>query len=264
MGAAGRATSPDGTSLAFERRGEGRPLILVAGSLQGRASFGPYAEELARHVTVLTYDRRGRGDSGDTAPYAVEREIEDLGALVAEVGGTASLYGHSSGAGLVLHAASSALPIDRIVLHEPPFGSGSEEERRAEQREAEQLAALLAEDRRGDAVRFYLASMGMPPEIVDAMSQDPTMLANAPTLLYDPYEVMSARSRGGRTPAEQAREVSVPALVLAGGASPAWMVDASRELADALPRGRLRVLEGEGHVAPPEVLTQVLTEFVTG
>jgi pimeloyl-ACP methyl ester carboxylesterase len=193
-----KATSRDGTLIAFERLGDGQPVILVGGALQGRATYHPFAEELSRHLTVFNYDRRGRGDSGDTAPYAVEREIEDLGVLIAEAGGTASVYGHSSGAALVLHAAARGLPIDKIVLHEPPFGSGSDEERRAEQEEADQIAALLAQERRGDAVKFFLASMGMPPEIIDHLSQDPAMLANAPTILYDPFEVMSEHSRAAR------------------------------------------------------------------
>ena len=256
--------SRDGTPIAFERLGDGEPIILVGGALQGRATYHPLAEELSRHLTVVNYDRRGRGDSGDTAPYAVEREIDDLAALIAVTGGTASVYGHSSGAGLVLHAAAHGLPVDKVVLHEPPFGSGSEEERRAEQQEAEQISALLAQNRRVDAVTLYLASMGMPTEVVEHLAHDPAMVANAPTILYDPYEVMSERSRDGMTPAEQARRVTMPALVLAGGASPAWMIDASRQIADALPHGRFRLLEGHDHVVPPDVLVPVLAEFITG
>jgi pimeloyl-ACP methyl ester carboxylesterase len=261
------AMSRDGTPIAFERLGDGEALILVGGALQGRATYRPLAEELSRRLTVVNYDRRGRGDSGDsgdTAPYAVEREIEDLRALIAAAGGTASVYGHSSGAGLVLHAAARGLPLDKIVLHEPPFGSGSEEERRAEQEEAEQISALLAQNRRVDAVTLYFASMGLPTEVVQHLAHDPAMLANAPTIRYDPYEVMSEHSRGGMTPAEQASRVTLPALVLAGGASPEWMIDASRQIADALPNGRLRVLEGHDHVVPPDVLAPVLAEFITG
>lgn len=254
--------SQDGTRIAYDRLGDGEPLILVAAALQGRATYRPLAEELARHHTVLNYDRRGRGDSGDTAPYAVEREVEDLAAMITEAGGTASVYGHSSGAALVLHAAARGLPIDRIVLHEPPFGSGSDEERRAEQKEAERISELLAAGRRAEALRVFLAPMGMPQEMLDQLTQDPAMQANAPTILYDPYEVVSERGRGGRTPTEQASGVTTPALVLAGGASPEWMIDASRQIADALPNGRLRVLDGQEHFVPPEVLAPVLTEFM--
>jgi pimeloyl-ACP methyl ester carboxylesterase len=112
--------SPDGTTIAFDRLGEGSPVIVVCGAMCDRALMRPTAEELAKHFTVFNFDRRGRGDSGDTAPYAVEREIEDIGAPIAEAGGTASVYGHSSGAGLVLHAAAYGLPITKIVLHDPP------------------------------------------------------------------------------------------------------------------------------------------------
>ncbi|MGH8824900.1 MAG: alpha/beta fold hydrolase [Jiangellaceae bacterium] len=262
MQVVGHATSRDGTRIAFERLGDGEPVILVGGALQGRATYRPLAAELSRHLTVFNYDRRGRGDSGDTAPYAVEREIDDLAALIAEAGATASVYGHSSGAALVLHAAARGLPLDTIVLHEPPFGSGSAQERQAEQDEAEHIAALLAADRRGDAVAFFLASMGMPAEIVDHLAQDPAMLANAPTILYDPFEVTSVHSRDGLTPAQQASSVTVPALVLAGGASPEWMIDTGRQIADALPNGRLHVLHGQEHVVAPDVLAPVLAEFI--
>jgi pimeloyl-ACP methyl ester carboxylesterase len=257
------ATSRDGTRIAFDRLGGGEPVIVVGGALAGRATYHPVAEELSRHFTVINYDRRGRGDSGDTQPYAVERELEDLSSLIAEVGGTASVYGHSSGAAMVLHAAAHKLPIDKIVLHDVPFGSGSEDERRAEQAEADQISALLAQERRGDAVKLFLASTGLPPEVTDAASNDPAMLANAPTIRYDPYEVLSDRSRGGKTPAEQASGVTVPALVLVGGDSPQFMIDAARQIADALPNGRFQVLEGQEHVVPPEVLVPVLVEFIT-
>src|SRR5215207_11658700 len=109
--------SGDGTSIVFERLGKGPPVIVVGGATCDRTITRPLAEELAKHFTVINYDRRGRGDSGDTAPHAIEREIEDLRALVAEVGGTASVYGHSSGAGLVLHAAAHGLPAPKGVLH---------------------------------------------------------------------------------------------------------------------------------------------------
>ncbi len=113
-------TSRDGTQIAFDRLGDGPPVIVVGGAMCDRASMRPTAEELAKHFAVFNYDRRGRGHSGDTSPYAVERETEDIGALVAESGGAASVYGHSSGAGLALHAAADGLPITKLVLHDPP------------------------------------------------------------------------------------------------------------------------------------------------
>jgi pimeloyl-ACP methyl ester carboxylesterase len=113
--------SGDGTNIAFDRVGEGPPVVVVDGALCDRAANRPTAEQLAQHFTVINYDRRGRGDSGDTAPYAPEREIEDLEAIIAGAGGIASVYGHSSGAALALHAAARGLPIARLVLHEPPY-----------------------------------------------------------------------------------------------------------------------------------------------
>ncbi|CAM4064957.1 alpha/beta fold hydrolase [Kibdelosporangium persicum] len=256
--------SHDGTQIAYELLGTGQPLLLVAGALQGRAGHRPWAEELARHFTVISYDRRGRGDSEDTPPYAVDREVEDLAALIAACGGTASVYGHSSGAALVMHAAARGLPIDKIVLHEPPFGDGSDEERQREDKEAAHIADLLAQGRNADAVKTFYAPIGMPPEILDHMANDPAIQANAPTILYDPYAVMSPRSRNGMTPVEQARGITTQALVLAGDASPPWMIDASRQIGEALPNGRFRLLEGQQHVVPPDVLTPVLTGFLLG
>ena len=258
-----RTTSRDGTPIAFDRLGAGPPVIVVGGALQGRATYHPFAAELARTHTVVNYDRRGRGDSGDGAGYEVGREVDDLAALIAVWGGRASLYGHSSGAALVLHAAVAGLPIGAIVLHDLPFGSGSAEERQAEAEEARQIAALLADGRRGDAVALFLAAMGMPAEVVDHLANDPAMLANAPTLSYD-YALLSEDSRGGRTPAEQAVDAAVPALVVVGGQSPEFMRITAQQVADALPDGRLEVLDGQGHVVPPEVLVPVVTRFLAG
>jgi pimeloyl-ACP methyl ester carboxylesterase len=235
-----------------QRDGQDQPVEVLGGQQRVHAQHAP-ATELARDLTVVNYDRRGRGDSGDTAPHSVEREVDDLSALVEVVGGRASMYGHSSGAVLALHSAARGLPIDRLVLHEPPFGSGSDEERRTAHEEAEHLAALLAQDRRSDAVRFYFASMGMPAEVADDLAADPSMQAGAPPILYD-YEILGDHGRDGLTPDEQAGRVSVPALVLAGGASPDFMLDAATRIAAALPHGRLRVLGGEEHVVAPECL----------
>lgn len=263
MGSRGQVTSADGSRIAFERQGSGAPVILVSGALQGRSTYRPLAEALSNRLTVINYDRRGRGDSADTEPYAVEREVEDLAALIAEAGGRASLYGHSSGAALVMHAAAHGLAADAVMLHEPPFGSGSDEEERAAQEEADRISTLLAHDRRADAVRSFLASAGLPDEVVDFMCSDPATLANAHSLRHDPFDVMGAPSRGGRTPAQQAAGISMPALVIAGGASPAWMVEAGRSIADALPKGRLHLLAGQDHIVPPDVLAPVIADFVT-
>jgi pimeloyl-ACP methyl ester carboxylesterase len=257
--------SEDGTIIAFDRLGDGPPVIVVGGRLCDRALTRPTAAELATHFTVFNYDRRGRGDSGDTTPYAIEREIEDIGALIAEAGGTASVSAHSSGAGLALHAATHGLPIIKLVLHEPPYAPDDEEERRTSREYGEKLKSLLAEDRRGDAVELAMTTMRRPAEMVGRMRNEPWwagLEAMAPTMAYD-SEVMGDISRGGTVPTRLVSRASIPTLVLCGGASPAWMLDVGRQAADTLPHGRLRILEGQEHVVAPEILVPVLAEFFT-
>ncbi len=257
-----KVTSADGTPIAFDRLGDGPPVIVVCGAMCDRALMRPTAEELAKHFTVFNYDRRGRGDSGDTTPYAVEREIEDIGALIAEAGGTASVYAHSSGSGLVLRAAAG-LPIAKLVLHEPPYVPDVEEERRVSREYAENLEVILSEGRRAEAVELFFTTVGMPQEMVDRMRQTPRwaeLESMATTLAYD-SEIMGDISSGGTVPTDLVGSVVNPALVLVGGASPAWMIDVGGQVANALPNGRLRVLEGQEHVVAPEVLVPVLAEF---
>lgn len=262
--AVGKVTSRDGTPIAFDRLGDGPPVIVVCGAMCDRALMHPTAEELAKHFTVFNYDRRGRGDSGDTAPYAVEREIEDIGALIAEAGGTASVYGHSSGAGLVLHAAAHGLPIAKTVLHDPPYApDGDEEARRTSREYGENLKAMLSENRRGDAVELFMTLVGMPREMIEGMRHTPgwaKLEAIATTLVYD-SEVMGDIGRDGTIPVEGASRVTVPALVLTGGADYPWMTDVGRRLADTMPNGQHHSLGGQEHAVPPEVLVPVLAEF---
>src|ERR687898_827884 len=225
-------TSSDGTPIAFDRLSDGQRVIVVGGQLCDRALTRPTAEALAKHFTVFNYDRRGRGDSGDTAPYAIEREIEDLGALIAEAGGTASVYAHSSGAGLALHAAAAGLPILRLVLHEPPYTpDGAEEERQLAREIGGRQRALLAEDRRGEAVELVMTTAGMPREMVEEMRQTPRwseLEAMAPTIVYD-SEIMGDISTGGTEPADLLCRVTTESLVLVGGAGPEWVIAVGRE-----------------------------------
>lgn len=254
--------SRDGTTIAFDRSGDGPPVIVVGGATCDRAMTRPLAEGLAKHFTVINYDRRG--DSDDKAPHAVEREVEDIVALIA--GGTASVYGHSSGASLALYAAAHGLPITRLVLHEPPYVPDVEEERRISQEYGEKLEVILAEGRRGDAVELFFTTVGMPRVMVDQMRHVPMwagLEAMAPTLAYD-SEVIGDISRSGTIPIDLHGAVTVPALVLCGGASPDWMVDIGRQVADGMPKGRHGVLEGQEHVVPPEILVPVLVEFFDG
>ena len=167
----GRVRSRDGTAIAFDRLGEGPALVLVDGALSHR-SFGPLvplADVLARDFTVVRYDRRGRGESGDAAPYAVAREVEDLDAVLAAAGGPASVFGLSSGAALALEAAASGSAIAKLVLYEPPFDVEADEDTAY----VERLNELIAEGRHGDAVEWFLAHAGVPAEALDRMREQP-------------------------------------------------------------------------------------------
>jgi pimeloyl-ACP methyl ester carboxylesterase len=253
-------TSADGTRIAYDRLGEGPPVVIISGIFCTRHTTQQLAEALAERFTVVNYDRRGRGESGDTPPYAVAREVEDLAALIAEAGGSASVYGHSSGAGLALHAAAGGLPVTRLVVHEPPYGADDEESRRTNRELAENVRVALAAGRRADAIGLFFANMGMPDEMVAGMGTDPAMQAVAPTMTND-FEVMGDFG-GGTIPEDLVRSVAVPTLVIAGGASPGFFRDTASRLAELLPDGTLTVLEGQDHAAPAEVVAPVVGDFL--
>ncbi|CAM5543119.1 MULTISPECIES: alpha/beta hydrolase [Streptomyces] len=254
-----KTISADGTSLAYASRGEGPPVILVSGAMSTGDTMAPLAEALADRCTAVVYDRRGRGGSGDTQPYAVEREVEDLAALIDAVGGEAALYGVSSGGALALRAAASGLPVPRIAVYEVPFAvyeGGAEE--RAEY--TERLTSALAEDRRGDAVELFLRLTGLGEGIIQGARQSPMwpgMESIAPSLAYD-----DAVMGDGLVPEARLASITAPLLSLAGGASPDWMREAARIVADTAPQGTYRVLERQSHMVEPEVLAPVLAEFL--
>ncbi len=254
--------SKDGTTIAFDRSGKGPAVMLVGGAFQYRAIDPPTAQLaalLAQHFTVFHYDRRGRGDSSDTQPYAVEREIEDLEALIHEAGGSAFVFGMSSGGVLALDAVARGLAIKKLALYEPPFNSGDEHARQASENYTRQLTALLAEGRRGDAVALAMTTWGAPAEAVAGMRQTPIWSlfeSVAPTLAYD-----NAIMGDGSVPTERLESITVPTLVMDGGASPAFMHNAAQAVADALPNAKLRTLEGQTHDVAPEVLTPILEQF---
>lgn len=257
-------TSADGTRIAYDRVGGGPTIVVVGGALCARTTTRPLAEALAVRFTVFNYDRRGRGDSGDTAPYAVDREIEDLQALLREAGDTAAVYGHSSGAALVVRAAAHGSAIAAAVLHEPPYAPDTSARRQTREQYTQQLDALLAQNRRGDAVALFNALVGVPAQVVAQWRSEPWwpgMEALAPTLAYD-SAVLGHAGAGGTIPFELLSRITSPALVITGGESPQWMNDIGRQAADALLHGRHTVLEGHGHVVPPEVLVPVLTAFL--
>ncbi|HEV8621945.1 MAG TPA: alpha/beta hydrolase [Actinomycetota bacterium] len=253
-------TSMDGTTIAFERLGSGPPVVLVCGGSVDRTADAAIAQELASDFTVFNYDRRGRGDSGDTLPYAIEREVEDIEAVIGAAGGSACLWGSSSGAVLALIAAESGVPVAKLALWEPPFVP--EGVPRPPEDQVTQYETMIAEGRRGDAVEYFMTKViGMPPEVVAGARTQPWWGATealAPTLAYD------ARIMGDYSiPKDLAASVKVPTMVIAGGADFPWMRQTAETLAAALPDGQVRILEGQGHDVDPGVLAPVLTEFFT-
>ena len=253
-------TSADGTRIAYEVAGDGPPLVAVCGATCDRALMRPTAQSLGEHFTTVNYDRRGRGDSGDTLPYAVEREIEDIAALIDQVGGRAHLYGHSSGAGLVLHAVAAGLPVDAFVLHDPPHSPDDDSSREVARRYGQSIRDLLAQDERTAALETFCRLTGMPKEVIDGMRGThrwTELTALAPTLAYD-SAVMGDIESGGAVPEDVAARVTRPGVVLVGGDSPPFMTEVGRRLAHLLPEGRHHVIAGHGHVVPPDVLAPLI------
>jgi pimeloyl-ACP methyl ester carboxylesterase len=258
MSTVSRVTSSDGTSIAFERTGTGPALVAVdaAGSYRDFRPFPPPVEQLAPHFTVYVYDRRGRGASTDTPPYAIEREVDDLAALIAEAGGSAFVYGFSSGGLLALHAAASGLAIPKLALFEPPVEPN--EAPSGETDFTSELVELVAAGRRRDAVEFFHRGIGVPEEIMAQMTPPvwAALEAVAHTLVYD-CRLSDAMSL------QLIRSVTAPTLVLDSQGSGAELTGMAATLAKALPNGAHRSLAGEWHGAPGEDLAAALTEFFT-
>jgi pimeloyl-ACP methyl ester carboxylesterase len=260
-------TSRDGTRIAFDRFGEGPPLILVGGALSERSAWAPMAKLLAPRFTVFSVDRRGRGDSGDTQPYAVEREIEDLEALIDEAGGTAFVHGQSSGAVLSLEAtAKFGDMVKGLSLYEPPFII--DDSRPLPPADfVEHINELIAANRRGEAVAYWMTDVvGAPAEVVTEMKNSPAwpaLEAVAHTLPYD-IAVLGDGMSGKPLPAERWSSVKTRVLVMDGGASPEWIRATARTLASVLPSATHLSLPDQTHDAAPEVLAPQLERFFLG
>jgi pimeloyl-ACP methyl ester carboxylesterase len=257
-------TSADGTAIAFDRVGEGPPLVLVRGAFNDRRTPAELAELLAPRFTVYSYDRRGRGDSGDTPPYAVEREIEDLEAVIEAAGGSVALYGHSSGAQLALETAARGVSVTKLAMYEPPYFVDDSRSLKSDDYLA-RLERAIAEGRRRDAAQQFLTEgVGMPAEMVQGMLDSPmaTGLERlAHTLPYD-ERIMERYQLGRPLPAEWRDSVTVPALVMDGGNSPQWMRNACRALAQRLPDVQYRTLGGLDHNDAPDAVAPVLERFL--
>ncbi|WP_433057950.1 alpha/beta fold hydrolase [Dactylosporangium sp. CS-033363] len=250
-------TSVDGTTIAFSATGSGPAVVLVDGAccFRGAGPMDPLAAVLQEHFTVYCYDRRGRGESTDTLPYAPAREAEDLLAVIGAAGGAASVYTMSSGGAIGLAAAAaSPAAVRALAVYEPPY-VGPAPAYSAE------LVELLAEGRRADAVTRFQQQVGMPPGAIAAFRASPgfaVLEGIAPTLAYD-----DAVLQPGHVRPEVAAAITVPTTIIAGAASPSFLVDAARSTAEAIPVARFEVLEGQTHDVDPAVLAPLLVKLLS-
>ncbi len=259
-------TSKDGTKIAYERQGSGPTLILVGGSLDDGSENRQHMSELAKYFTVYDYARRGRGESGDTQPYALEREIEDIEALIAEAGSPAYLFGASSGGALMLEAAMAGVNADKLAVYEVPYMvedymiTGWQDYRK-------QLDTALANDDRDQALALFMRLAGSSEEDVEGAKQSeywPGMLKVAPTLAYD-----AACLGDGRVPAERLATITQPTLVLTGTVmaeemgelQPSFFADAAKLIAESIPHAEYKALEGQSHIVDSATLAVALNEF---
>jgi pimeloyl-ACP methyl ester carboxylesterase len=264
-----RVTSKDGTSIAYDRIGDGPAVILVGGGLDDGSENAPLVPELAEEFTVYNYARRGRGDSGDTLPYAVEREIQDIGALVAEAGGSAHLYGVSSGGALALEAAAAGVAVDRLAVYDVPYNLADDAPQR--QREyLEGLQGLLAEGRRGDMLELFMRLAGSSEEDITGAKRTPMwpgLVDIAHTLAYD-----AACMGDGHPPTARLAKITRPTLVATGGVRadsqagmgglPADFFERAADMiAASIPRAERQAIEGQSHVADPKAVAPVLERF---
>ena len=253
-------TSRDGTKIAYDKSGHGPAVILVLGALNSRKSGARLAKLLAPRFTVISYDRRGRGRSTDTAPYTPQREVEDIAALINELGGRAYLYGHSSGAALVLTAAVKLRKqVRKLAIYEAPYSLDADGRKAAKEYDG-RLKKLLASGRKGNAVALFVRNVGVSARQVQAMKRLPMwrgLEALAPTLAYD-SEVLG---EGHSLPRALLKRITTPTLVMHGEAGAPSMRDAAQATSAAVPKAQLRSLAGQTHGVSPQVLAPVLAEY---
>jgi pimeloyl-ACP methyl ester carboxylesterase len=265
MTVAEKTTSADGTEIAFDRAGQGPPLVIVGGAWNTRQSGAELVGQLADSFTVYTYDRRGRGESGDKPPYAVEREVEDLEAVIAAAGGSAALFGHSSGGALALETTARSVSVSKLAMYEPPYIVDGTRPPLADDY-IEHLEELVAAGERREVVAYFMTeAVGMPAEMVEPMLDSPMIEAMEPvahTVSYDGRVMLRGSMNGGPLPAEWRDSVTVPTLVMDGGNSPDWIRNTSRALMQLLPDVSYRTLEGQDHAASAEALGPVLERFL--
>ncbi len=262
----GYITAKDGTKIAYDRQGKGPAVILVGGGLVDRSENTPLATELAHYFTVYNYDRRGRGKSGDTLPYALQREIEDIDALISEAGGSAHLYGVSSGGALVLEAAAGLSGINKIAVYEVPYNMAEDWPKKWNEY-AQKIETVLAKDQRGEALTLFMRLTGSSEQDVKGLKSSPywhPMEALAYTLAYD-----AACLGNGQPSAKRFAKIKQPTLVATGtdmrmpGAA-AWVLalDAAADaIVSSIPHAKRQIFEGQSHVAEPNVVASKLKDF---
>lgn len=262
------ATSADGTRIAYEKAGSGPALVLVDGALCSRemGPSGDFSNALEGYFTVHRYDRRGRGGSGPGSwPYDVEREVEDLSAVIDAAGGSAHVFGVSSGAALVLEAARRGVAMDKVVTFEAPFVL--DDTHAANDRDLpERTHAMVEAGKRGEAVKLFLRTVGVPSFFLALMRLMPAwrkMTAVAHTLPYD-LSIVVPHAQGRPLPAGYYDQVRPEVLAMAGGKSPEYMRNAQAAVADAVPRGRLEVLPGQTHMLRAKAAAPPVTRFLLG
>lgn len=252
--------SADGTSIGYDSAGTGDPLIFVTGATNDRTTASPLAAALTDSFTCVTYDRRGRGASGDTQPYSIECEVQDIAALLAEHGGTGHVFGFSSGAILALRAAVDGLPLQSLTMYEPPlFMAGSAPASTTEH--VRRLNELIAEGKPGDAMEYFQTEIiGMPREALEGQRNAPFwpgMEAVAPTLAYD-----QAICGDQRLSAESLAQLNVPTFALSGDATFPGLSEATDAVAALIPGATRRTLAGQGHELSAEAVAPLLRELL--
>ena len=256
-------TSKDGTKIAYDKVGQGPVVILVLGALNSRKSGAKLAKLLASSFTVISYDRRGRGDSTDTQPYAPQREVEDVAALIDGVGGPVYLYGHSSGATIVLEAAVKLrTQIKKLAIYEAPYSLDNDAIKASKVYDKE-LKKLLASGRNGDAVALFIRNVGVSDKQIQAIKRMPMwkgLEGLAPTLAYD----SAVLGEGHSLPATLLAGITTPTLVMHGGKGAPSMRDVAQAISNTIPKAQLRTLAGQTHGVSPKVIAPVLEEFFSG
>jgi pimeloyl-ACP methyl ester carboxylesterase len=255
-----KVVSRDGTTIAYERAGDGPPIVLLNGAFRDHTIFDALVPELAPHCTTYVYDRRGRGGSGDSPGYAVAREIEDLEAVIEEAGGEAVVFAGSCGANLALEAAAAGTPITKLALHEPFYRVDGYPKPPADF--LVNLRALLAADKRGEAAEYFLAELlCLSPEVIAAWRTGPLWATNEAHAHTLPYDTAICGDYG--LPAQRFAQIATPTIVVSSDGTSDWLRAAARATAAALPNGRAVELPGSWHRVDTPVLGRVLVEFAT-